>query len=107
MRVIVILVNGRDNGGRIDEWIAELSTSKEQIVIPDGPTDSKWWLYRQFTMAWENEIIDRIGGKKHAAIAGERHQLFAPSWIGKIPRLGDVDVPSAAGHQKISLANQR
>src|SRR5262249_24147685 len=99
MLVIVILVNGRDDVGRIDERIAELSASKEQIVIPEGPTDSKWWLYRQLTMAWENEIIDcTVVGIAHAVITGERHKLFTPLWIGKIPGLGDVDIPSVADH---------
>src|SRR5262249_28082981 len=105
VRVIVILVNGRDNGGRIDERIAELSAAEEQIVVPPEPTDSEGRQDGQFAVAREDEIIDPFVGIELAAIMGERHKLFGPLCIGKVPWLRDIDIPSAAGHQKLPLAD--
>src|SRR5262249_45966786 len=105
MRKVVVLVNSRDNGGRIDERIAELSASKENIVVPPQPPNSKRWLDGQFAVTREDEIIDRSFMIEHAAIMSERYKLFAPLWIGKVPRLGDGDIPSAADHQKIPFAD--
>jgi hypothetical protein len=44
----MILVNGRNDGRRVNKRITELSRAKEKIVVPPRPTDRKWWQVDQF-----------------------------------------------------------
>src|SRR5262249_6227061 len=107
VRIVMILVNGRYDGGRINERIPELSAAKEKIVVPSRPTNSQRRRDGQVAGPREDKISDPHGVIELAlaVITGERLKLFAPLWIGKVPWLGDVDIPSAAGHQKIPLAD--
>jgi hypothetical protein len=79
----MILMNGSYDTGCVDQRIAQLSASKEKIVVPGGPTNRKWRQHGQFAVARENKIIDRIVARQPAAIAGERHKLFTPLRVGK------------------------
>ena len=100
--VIVILMNGADDFGNIDNHCAEgMGFADEPVIPPDAPDDERRNLLVE--AARKKEVIDIVVEALDALAFCEGDNLFLPIGFCEVERFGDVRVPAAADHQVVGI----
>ena len=100
--VIMILVNGADDFGDVDNGGAEgVGFADEPVIPPDAADDERRNLLVQAT--GEKEVVDVVTGAEDAVFFCEGDDALLPIGQLEIERFGDVRIPATADHQMIGI----
>jgi len=98
--VIVVLVDGEDDGGGVHHGLAGGEDFPDEPVVPVGTADGEGREVRAIEAAGEGEVVDPIGGPGLTGASGEVAEFGLPGGALEGPGAMNIDVGALANHEE-------
>jgi len=106
MVVIVVLVNGEDDGSRVDDGNPRSEDFPYQPVIPVSTADGEGRQVRAIEAAREGEVVYPIRRTPLAGAGGEVAELGLPGGAVEGPGRTNIDVGALADHEEFLMGGR-
>lgn len=105
VRVVVLLVDGRDGGRSIDNGNSQRACSTDQPVVPPRPPYGERWQVGERRLTRENEVVDPQGTDQFSSACDSITQFAIPLRIAERNRCSEVCVPTPSCEQELTHAH--